>query len=379
VPRSRRVLIVGAGIAGLALARRLLSLGLEVELIERSTSNEAHGAGILLTGNAVRVLEGLGLGPVVAQQGRPVQSVRFADERDRCLFELELAAQPRWPVFLSIQRAALQQILLDAARPATPRWATTIVSLKQAGDEVDVLLSDGRRCRYGLVVGADGVHSQTRGMLFGAPAPQPIAGFHGWRFLAPCPKGLDAPCYMLGNGRTFLLHPLPEGLVYCGAGPVHDAALAGASEHGRLHKAFADFAGHAGEVLSRLHASTRLIPTRYWHVAQRPWHVGSCVLIGDAAHACAPTLAQGGAMALEDAWVLGELLAAQRTPLGEALVAFEARRAPRVQRVQALSLERMAANRPLDARALALRNSVLSRIGAAQLLDAWSPLMEGSP
>jgi 2-polyprenyl-6-methoxyphenol hydroxylase-like FAD-dependent oxidoreductase len=252
------------------------------------------------------------------------------------------------------------------------------VSLEQAGDEVEARLSDGSRGRYGLVVGAEGVHSQLRTLLFGARALEPIAGFHGWRFIGPCPAGLDAPRYMLGNGRTLLLHPLPNGRVYCGAGPVSDGALDGASEHERMRSAFADFSGFAREILGVVPCATRLIRTRYWHVEQRPWHMRSCVLIGDAAHACAPTLAQGGAMALEDAWVLGELVCARGAP-ADALAAFESRRAARVARVQALSLERMAANRPLDARALALRNSVLSRIGASQLLDAWRPLMEGSP
>jgi 2-heptyl-3-hydroxy-4(1H)-quinolone synthase len=378
VARERPVLIIGAGIAGLALARKLTLCGIEAEVVERDAHGEAQGAGLLLTGNAVRVLDGLGLKPRLAAQARPVRSIRFTDERERRLFELDLAQRRGWEPFFSIARAGLQQILLEAAQPVVPCWGTTLVSMQPAGEEVEVRLSDQSRRRYRLVVGADGVQSQLRAVLFGAPAPEPIAGFHGWRFLAPCPEGLDAPRYMLGNGRTLLLHPLPDGLVYCGAGPVSDGALNGASEHERMRSAFEGFGGLAREILARVDCATRLIRTRYWHVEQRPWHAGSCVLIGDAAHACAPTLAQGGAMALEDAWVLGELLRA-RSALGEALAAFESRRAARVARVQALSLERMAANRPLDARALALRNSVLSRIGAPRLLDAWRPLMEGSP
>jgi 2-polyprenyl-6-methoxyphenol hydroxylase-like FAD-dependent oxidoreductase len=145
-----------------------------------------------------------------------------------------------------------------------------------------------------------------------------------------------------------------------------------------MRSAFAAFGGFAAEVLASANSSTALIPTRYWHLEQRPWHAGGCVLIGDAAHACAPTLAQGGAMALEDALVLGELLG-QQLELAGALLAFEARRAPRVAHAQTASLQRLAANRPLDPRGLALRDSILPKVGAAQLLDAWAPLMEGLP
>ncbi len=378
MPCVERVLVVGAGIAGLALAQKLGSLGIEVEILERKSRVEAHGAGILLTGNAVRVLHDLGLDRILSERSRPVDVIRFTDERERELFRVDCSAQHGWPQFVSIQRDALQRILLDAVMPLAPRWGTTIVSLQALPDCMEAVLSDGTRGRYGLVVGADGVHSQVRNLLFGDRQIEPIPGYRGWRFLAPCPSGLKAPQYMLGNARTLLLHPLPGGEVYCGAGPVVEANLEGNGDLERMRGAFAAFGGFAAEVLASQKSSSGLIPTRYWHLEQRPWHAGGCVLIGDAAHACAPTLAQGGAMALEDALVLGELLGHQleRT---DALLAFEARRAPRVIHAQTASLQRMVANRPLDPRAVALRDAILPKVGAAQLLDDWAPLMEGSP
>jgi FAD-dependent urate hydroxylase len=183
---------------------------------------------------------------------------------------------------------------------------------------------------------------------------------------------------MVGNGRTLLLHPLPGAEVYCGAGPVAGPPPSGGSELQRMRAAFAGFGGSAAHVLEGLDETVALIPTRYFHVEQSPWRRGRCVLIGDAAHACAPTLAQGGAMAFEDAFVLGECLR-DGGELDAALAAFEQRRAPRVALVQAASLSRMAVNRPADVRGIAVRNALLRKIGAAQLLGAWSPLMERSP
>jgi len=373
-----RVLIVGAGIAGLALACRLRSVGIAHDIIERKAHPDSHGAGILLTGNAIRALDSIGLGSVVASHGRRVDRVRFTDQDERELFGVDLQAQTRWPPFVSIQRAALQRLLLHAARPCEPRWNTRLHSIQLRDHEVDVEFTDGTTARYALVVGADGVHSDLRTRVFGLEAARPIPGYLGWRFLAPCPVGLSCPQYMLGNGRTLLLHPLPNGEVYCGAGPIAvDAPTGPGTDLDRMRTAFADFGGHAVETLSHASEDT-LIPSWYFHLELPNWYAQRCVLIGDAAHAAAPTLAQGAALAIEDSIVLAELLAAS-TNATDALVSYEQRRRPRVSAVQSASLERMHANRPVSTRALSIRHALLQRIGAAQLLGAWARLMETSP
>src|SRR5262245_772968 len=99
--RAGAVLVVGAGSAGLAVARKLALEGVAAELIERNARDESQGAGILLTGNAVRVLDALGLKARLAAQARPVRGIRFTDERERRLFELEVAERPGWEPFFS--------------------------------------------------------------------------------------------------------------------------------------------------------------------------------------------------------------------------------------------------------------------------------------
>lgn len=374
-----RALIVGAGIAGLALARALHALGTAVDVVERRPEASAPGTGILLTGNALRALEQLGLERELLAVGRRVSCVRFTDAEQNELFRLDVAARAGWPPFVSVAREALLRVLLDGARPVTPRWGVTCTQLEPSPEHVEATFSDGTRASYELVVGADGAYSTTRQQLFGAELPCTIASFSGWRFLGRCPEALQHPQYSLGNGCTLLLHPLPGGIVYCGAGPVADALLegGGGDDLARMRRVFAGFGGVAGEVLDEVSPATTLIPTRYQHLEQAAWSKGRCLLIGDAAHACAPTLAQGAAMALEDACVLAELLASTRT-LDEALPAFEARRRPRVEMVQSESLARMRTNQPLDARALTVRNALLAKVGPAKLLGAWSPLVEVS-
>jgi 2-polyprenyl-6-methoxyphenol hydroxylase-like FAD-dependent oxidoreductase len=371
-----RVLVVGAGLAGLALCRALEAGRARVDLLELAPAPET-GAGILLTGNALAALDALGLGEAVRDRGRAVSSVAFSDRAGETLFRLELPAA--WPDFVCIHRARLREILLEAASPVTPRWGCTVDRIERGPGRVRVVDSQGGEGAYDLVVGADGVHSEVARLALDLSEAKPIEGFVGWRFLAPRPPALREPLYMLGNGRTLLLHPLADGEVYCGAGPVHAGAL---SEPGdardALQEAFGDFGGPARDVLSGLDRETELIPTRYWHLERERWHAGRCVLIGDAAHACAPTLAQGGAMAFEDARVLAELVLSSRSP-EEALPAFEARRRPRVALVQRESLARIQANQPMDDRRVALRNQVMRRVGRERLRSTWDALVTTTP
>jgi len=372
--RLRRVLVVGAGLAGPAVARGLAALGIDVDLIEVRAESAEPGAGLLLTGNALLALDALGVGDAVRTAGRAVHAVRYADAEDRELFRLAI---PRaWPAFVSIHRAALRRVLLEHPPALAVRFDTTLDRLETRSDFVRVRFAAGDEADYDLVIGADGVHSRLRAELFGGGAPAPIPGYAGWRCVAASAVEIAEPTYLLGNGRTLLLHPLRGGEIYCGAGPIDERAIPSAGDDlARLRAAFAGFTGPAARFLAALPSDLRLAPTRYWEIAQAPWHRGRSVLIGDAAHACAPTLAQGAALAFEDAVVLCELLS--RSPdVESSLTHFEAQRRVRVESVQRASRARIDANRALAPHAHRVRDHVLRAVGARQLEAAWAPLMQ---
>ena len=374
-----KILIVGAGLAGLALARALKQEGFTSTIFERDEEH-SRGVGILLTGNAMNALDALGLGAEVRRAGRHVASVQFSEANGSPLFRLEIPKD--WPDFVCIHHARLRRILIDSLEGATPQWACTVDQLESLEPNVRVSETTGKTSQYDLLVGADGVHSRIAHEILEGPDPEPLPDYRGWRFIVRRPPDLTEPHYFIGNGRTLLLHPLPDDQVYCGAGPIHRDLLPrdarDADDRMALLSAFADFASPARDVLEQVDASTELIPTRYWQIERQHTIAKNALVIGDAAHACPPTLAQGGAMALEDGLVLAQILAASDS-IEEALRAFEKRRRSRINFVRRESLARIQANVPTDDRRCRLRNQIVRQTGLANLQNAWKALVTTAP
>ncbi|MGH8923617.1 MAG: FAD-dependent monooxygenase [Acidimicrobiia bacterium] len=155
-----RILIVGAGIGGLALARTLRGKDFDVELIERSSVTDG-GTGIYLPGNAVGALTDLGVADPVIASGRVNRRQRYLTAAGKVLFEVDVESfwQGVGPA-VGVHRHHLREAL--AADLPSAQMGTTLSGLQQDPEAVEVTLSDGRRESYDLVVGADGVHSGVR-------------------------------------------------------------------------------------------------------------------------------------------------------------------------------------------------------------------------
>jgi FAD-dependent urate hydroxylase len=211
-----RVLIVGGGIAGLALARLLARGGVEVEVIEREEAWRPAGTGMYLPGNAVRALRTLGLDAQVASRAVEIPRQRFCDHRGRLLFDIDVAEL--WAGVgpcLAIHRRDLHELLLEAASDVSVRLGLAVADVAHDGGTASVAFSDGASGNYDLVVGADGIRSAVRRLAFGPTAvPRPV-GQVGWRFLAPRPAEVTTWSVMLGRGTTFLTIPLLHDQVYC--------------------------------------------------------------------------------------------------------------------------------------------------------------------
>jgi 2-polyprenyl-6-methoxyphenol hydroxylase-like FAD-dependent oxidoreductase len=364
-----RILIVGGGIAGLTLAAALWRHGYEAELIERNSQWEPVGGGIAVQPNAMRVLNGLGIGAAVQQSGTIVRRWQFLDQQGDLL--CDIALEPLWNgvgPFVGIERTKLHDALRSGAAAAC-RLGTWVTSLRQDRRRVLVAFNDATSGEYDLVVGADGIHSSMRELMLGPTAPV-YGGQMVWRSLVSIrPPNLDGVQFWLGDGMFFGLCPVGAGTY--GFANFTTPRLHDPTE-GRLHRlrnCFIGFGGAVRDYLDALETDEQIHcgPIEWLEIER--WHRGHVILIGDAAHASSPMMGQGGSMAMEDALVLAEIL--RSTPQVEtAIEMFVVRRKQRVDWVQQQSravgeLLRMPPTR---------RNSALRERGQSAFYDRFQPL-----
>ena len=312
--KVERILIVGAGMAGLTLAISLRRQGLNPDIVERQSAWPVHGAGIYLVGNAMRALGSLGLANEVLQAGAPIRTQALLDARGRQLAVID--TESVWAECgpcVGIRRASLQSILVKALGNAEVRFGTSVTALAQQQDSAVVTFSDGSERDYDLVVGADGVRSSIRTHLFGSVQPR-FCGQVGWRFLVPCPPSITGWTLFAGSRGVFLFIPVGGGQAYCYADAAvdkpFDDPLEGRLE--RLRSRFASYGSPVPEALAQLQSSEQIHFGAIEEILQEPWGVGRALLIGDAAHATSPNMASGAAMAFEDSLVLSNLIVSGR-------------------------------------------------------------------
>lgn len=334
-----RILIVGGGLAGLALAIGLHRQGLACEVVEREPTWAPVGAGIGLLPNAMRCLDRLGVGDAVRSAGAELTVTEWPDVRGGSAIRFDWRDVWDGDSVLAIHRHPLVQILADAVeRPV--RLGTELTGLHQSVNEVEVAFSDSSTGAYDLVAGADGVYSTVRRLAFES-APPRYVGQHYWRGALADPDGALPRHWWVARapGRFFGLTPLGGDLVYCFGQLNTDDPIREPAE-GRLahlRTLFADFPGPATEALARLERDDQLHFGPVYEVTEPRWWTGRVLLIGDAAHACSPIMVQGGAMAFEDALVLSEMLgevAEAPDRWDDVLDSFVARRRPRVEWVR---------------------------------------------
>jgi 2-polyprenyl-6-methoxyphenol hydroxylase-like FAD-dependent oxidoreductase len=366
-----RILIVGGGIAGLSVATALHRRGLTPELVERSTTWPAVGAGINLPANGVRVLRALDVGDAVDRTATVIRRWGFFDQQGALLCETDL--EELWRDVgpcLGITRVRLQEALLTGAA-VSHRLGVSLTALTQDDDRVRVSFSDGTSGDYDLVVGADGIHSTVRELAVSASSPS-YAGTMAWRSVIPTrPRGILDMMVLMGEGCFFGLAPMGEGYTY-GFGAVggtrFNDPLVGRLE--RFRRRFAGFGAPVPAYLAALQSDEQLHFGPIEWVEVDEWYRGRVVLIGDAAHAGPPHMGEGGCMAMEDALVLADVLCTADR-LETALETYVRRRRPRAGWVQEQS--RAAA----EAWVLppAVRNAALRERGDQMFRDRYRPLI----
>ncbi len=331
-----RVLVVGGGIAGLALARALHLREVPAVVVDRFAGAPDGGLALNLPGNAVRALGALRLADGATGLGRPIRRREYRSARGRLLFAVDEDAfwgEGARPTCM--RRSDLLSLLARDLPAGSVRWNGAVKSVRPTSHGVEVTMADGTTGRWGLVVGADGVHSTVRAAALGDPALRAAAlSRASWRFMAPNP-GVDCWSVWSGAQGTFLLIPTDADIVYGYASASRGGHVDADPEW--LRVTFAGFPDPVPQVVATVLAErSSLYHSPVEEVRIPRWTQGRVVLIGDAAHATAPVWAQGAAMALEDALVLADLLAT-RQDWGQVGVEYEQRRRPRVTHVQAMT------------------------------------------
>jgi len=340
-----RVLVVGAGIGGLALATALRESGHRVDVAEQARSIEPIGAGIVLHPNGMAALYALGLAETVRALGREIDTLTIG--RSGATISIRLAdVWPDAPLpTIAIRRADLQRVL--AARAFDGSDAMRLhLGQQLASIELDgrVRFADGDEDAYDLVVGADGVHSTVRAACF----PESPALELDVRYLRFIASGLPLPDD--GVWRTFSSNDASTGFIPLGFGRFH-CFVERISPNGQPIDS-TSFDSEMANAYMRREGASHEGPT--WIMPGQHWRNGNCALLGDAAHALSPTFTEGGSLAIEDAVVLSRCLQ-QKAIVAEALACYEALRAPRLawaarmSASQLLGLRRPRPERPLDA------------------------------
>lgn len=327
----RTALVIGGGIGGLTAAIALSRHGFAVEVIERDPNWSVYGVGIIQQGNVVRAMAQLGLIDAYLDASSGFDHVEICIPTGAVVARIPTPRLvPDLPANVGIGRRALQQVLGDRARAAGAaiRLGVTVETLDDGPDGAAVTFSDGTAGRYDLVVGADGLYSQTRAMLFpDAPAPA-FTGQSVWRYNFPRLPDLDA--LRVFEGKTGVgLVPLSDTQMYMyvttpePGNPRYPREGLAAAMRAKLDAVPAPLIRTlAAEITDDEEVVYKPLE---WLFLEGPWHRGHVVLLGDAVHATTPHLGQGAGMAIEDSIVLADELH-RHADIDTALTAYRARR-----------------------------------------------------
>ncbi|AYY55321.1 monooxygenase [Burkholderia multivorans] len=348
-----RIAIIGAGIGGLVAALALVDRGFAVRVFEQAEQLREIGAGLQLSPNATKVLDRLNLSSRLRQiESRPEgKEIRLWNTGETWkLFDLgaesvEVYGHP----YLTLYRADLHRILVEALEERAPgslRLGARCIGLSQADDSVTLHLAGGESVVCDVLIGADGVHSSVRAAAIATDRPV-FSGCVAWRGVlnsADLPQHLRSPVAVnwVGPGAHVIHYPLRAGSLINFVGIVerNDWTVESWNAQGTVEECLRDFSGWHPDVLTL--ASAIATPYKWALMVREPmtnWTSKRVTLLGDAAHATLPFLAQGAAMAIEDGYVLARCIDEKRDDIGEALMRYQSLRIDRTSRVVRSSSE----------------------------------------
>jgi salicylate hydroxylase len=341
--------VIGGGIGGLASALHLLQSGFDVHVYERAGVLSDVGAGVQVSPNASRVLHRLGLAGELARAGvRPVAFHQRRWDDGRTLLRAPLGDAVveafGFPHY-QMHRADLLGILARALPQDRVHLAHRLVALADRGDRVEVMFGNGATAAVDVLVGADGIHSTVRGVMFGEEGPR-FTGCAAYRGLVPAERlgqlELEVTTQMwMGPGGHFVHYFVRNQRLVNFVAVIEQDSWTRESwtDRGNVAEALSAFAGWHPQVHEILQSVDETFIWGLFDRAQLPqWSSGRVTLLGDACHPMLPFMAQGAAQALEDGAALTSCLVQRNArPIEESLRLYETVRKPRATQVQNLS------------------------------------------
>jgi len=334
----KNVLIVGGGIGGLSTAIAMRQRGIEVDLVEIKAEWTVVGVGIIQPSNALRALSHIGMAQPCINNGWPFEGWQLFDETSSLVGAVPTprAENSDCPPNNGITRPLLHLMLSTAAidHGANIQLGISVEAIEQSAESSIVTFTDGRKASYDLIVGADGIYSKIRDLIFGNTEVK-FVGQSVWRFVTARPKEMQWAGIYSGHRNKVGLVPLSQELMYLFLVTPEPGNPRKPSDqlHTLLREQLSDYSGLVGDLAEQLTEASQVVykPIEELFV-EGAWHRDRVVLIGDAAHAASPHLAAGASMAIEDAVSLAQLVD-EYSELDVALAAYDKRRQPRCRRV----------------------------------------------
>ncbi len=311
----KKVLIVGGGIGGLSLGIALRRAGMDAEIVELQKEFNVYGVGIIQQANALRALDALGVADEAMRRGSPYGKVKMCAPNGHQFAEIGIPPMGRYPTHNGISRKILHDVLYEAAveNGVTFRMGLTVADIENEGTRVGVKFTDGTEGSYQLLVGADGVNSKVRNMVFGEQKPQYV-GSSVWRYAFKRPAELETGYMYFGKKSKVGLIPMTADMIYMFVVTAEGADNPFIPEEElvpRLKSYVSQYpAKMVADLVDQITDSKGVIyrPLETL-VMSAPWYKNRVLILGDAAHATIPQLGSGAALAIEDAVVLAEELA----------------------------------------------------------------------
>lgn len=332
-----KILIVGGGIGGLTSAIALGKGGHDIEIVERDPDWAVYGVGIIQQSNVIRAMAQLGLLDDYIEAGFGFDQVEvFIPDGTRVAIVPSPKLVDGYPANIGIGRRALHKVLCDRAQAAGAkvRLGITATAIDDGENSVDVTFSDSSTRRYDMVIGADGLYSKTRQMLFpDLPGPE-FTGQSVWRYNFDRTDDIVSLCAYEGKIGIGLV-PLSPTLMYMyvttpePGNPRYPVEGIAAAMRGKLAGQSPKIAALADQITDDAEVVYKPLE---WVFLEGAWHKGRVGLIGDAAHATTPHLGQGAGMAIEDSVVLADEIAKADT-VEAAWQAFRDRRYARCRHI----------------------------------------------